>query len=86
MSLTPGFAPDARSQWQELSAELQECVLDELDKLAEDPPTSPRGVILHDFIQQEKNARHYVFLRIVVDSSAGRITVIGVNHHTSASG
>ena len=34
MSFTPGFAPDAKSQWLELDFELQELVLDEMEKLA----------------------------------------------------
>ena len=34
MSFTPGFAPDAQSEWHDLDFELQELVLDELDRLA----------------------------------------------------
>lgn len=83
MSLTPAFAPDAKSQWQELDILLQERVLDELDKLAAVPPDAPRGVALHDFVHVIGEVRNYIFMRIVIDLASQRITIIGIFHHES---
>jgi hypothetical protein len=69
MSFTPGFAPDAKSQWHELDFEFQELVLDELDKLAANLPIAVRGVIEHDFVHRREDERHYIFLRLTVDRS-----------------
>ena len=81
MSFAPAFAPDAESEWRALDFELQELVLDEVDRLAGNPPPTPRGTILHDLVHDEAGVRHYVFLRLVVDRSGGTITVIGVVHY-----
>jgi len=51
MSFTPDFVPDAKSQWQELDFELQELVLDEMERLAFSTPPGAGGVIEHDFAE-----------------------------------
>ena len=53
MSYVPGFAPDGKADSRELDAELQELVLDEMDRLAQDPPPPPATLILTDFVQRE---------------------------------
>ena len=82
MSFTPGFAPDAQSQWQDLDFELQELVLDEMDKVAANPAPAIRGVLQHDFVHERAGIRHYIFLRLTVDRSRRTIKVIGIHHHT----
>jgi hypothetical protein len=81
MSLMPAFAPDAKSQWQELDAELQELVLDELDAIAIHPPFDQRGEVRRDTVHQSDKARHYLFLRFIVDP--GHVTLVGIYHHIS---
>lgn len=44
MSYTPGFTPDARLQFRELEFTYQGLVLDELDRLALDPPMDPESI------------------------------------------
>lgn len=38
MSFALDFAPDAKSQWRDLEIEVQEVVLDEMERLAANPP------------------------------------------------
>jgi hypothetical protein len=83
MSLTPGFAPDAKSQWLELDVELQERILDELENLAAAPLNAPRGIILHDFVHVTRDAHNYIFLRLIVDSNQQSLTLIGVGRYSS---
>lgn len=82
MSFVAGFAPDAKSQWRALDVELQELVLDELDRLAANPPTTPRTVILSDLVQNKAGIRDYVFLRCTIDRAAEQISVIGIVQHS----
>jgi mRNA-degrading endonuclease RelE of RelBE toxin-antitoxin system len=77
----PAFAPDAKSQWQELDPELQELVLDELEEIAAFPPMNDNEVIRRDTVYQDPSARHYLFMRFVVDHKS--VTLVGVYHHTS---
>jgi hypothetical protein len=81
MSYVPGFAPDAKADWRELDTELQERVLDEMERLAVDPPSAPGAVFLTDFVLDSGNARHYVWMRYVLDRAAGTLTVTGIAHH-----
>ena len=78
MTSFPRFAPDAKSQWRELPVELQELVLDDLERLSDMPPAT--SVIFHDVSQEIGQIRHYVFLRSIVDQARHTITVIGVKH------
>jgi len=78
MSFTPDFVPDAKSQWRELDVELQEIVLDELEKLASNPPPDVGGLIEHDFAHDRGGIRHYIFLRMVIDRRARTLRVIGI--------
>lgn len=78
MSFVPVFAPDAKSQWQELEPVLQELVLDELESLLLDISAQARREFYHDFLYEDDHAFHYVFLRLHVDPSFGTVTVAGV--------
>jgi hypothetical protein len=78
MSFTPAFAPDARSQWGALDFEFQEIVLDELDRLALDPPEHGEHII--DVVVEAGGFRHYLFLRVSVDHPQAMVTVIGVGY------
>ena len=78
MSFTPGFAPDAKSQWVALEFQFQELVLDELERLALSP--SAQGEHIIDLIHEAQNDRHYVFLRVWVDHPQLKVTAIGVGH------
>ena len=78
MSLTPAFAPDARSHWEELDFELQELVIDELDKIALDPPHPMTGIFRRDTVRQVGNGRDYLFLRFALDDT--RATLIGIHY------
>ena len=82
MSYALEFAPDARSEWQELDFGLQELVLDELDAQTAHPPAKPSGVVLlHDLVHDAPGVRHYVFLRCILDHGTEALTVIGVVHY-----
>jgi hypothetical protein len=80
MSFVPGFAPDAQSQWRELDTELQELVLDEMERLVANPPRSSAPVVYSDLFHATKQARHYIFLRSTVDHLRRKVTIIGIVH------
>lgn len=80
MNLTPVFAPDAKSQWRELDVELQEMVLDEMEKLAAQPQFSLRPTLTADFVITRQSERHFVFLQYIVERRARRLVVTGVHH------
>jgi hypothetical protein len=81
MNYVPGFAPDGKADWLELEPDLQELVLDEMDRLALDPPPPPATLFLTDFVHEAVGVKHYVWLRFVVDRTALTITVIGIVHY-----
>jgi len=78
MSLTPAFAADAKSQWQELDPERQEIVLDVLDRLTLNPP--PNGEHVADDVREERGIFHYVFVHVLVERERNSLTVMGVGH------
>jgi hypothetical protein len=80
MSLTPGFAADARLQWRALDPESQEIVLDMLDQLASYPP--PDGEHIADDVREEHGINHYVFVHLLVERAINSLTVIGVGETT----
>jgi len=77
----PGFAPDGQADWRELDAELQERVLVEMDRVATNPPPPPATMFLDDFVCETPDAKHYVWIRYVVDRNAKTITVIGITDY-----
>jgi hypothetical protein len=76
MSLTPGFAPDAFTQFQALDLHNQEIALDEIDRLALNPPAADDYVATN--VRDEQGIRHYVFVRVLIDRVRNRLTVVGV--------
>jgi len=78
MSLTPGFAPDALSQWKGLEFDLQERVLDEVEALVLRDLKEGEHII--DFVQNSSAGLHYIFLRTYVNRTTTRLSVIGVGH------
>lgn len=79
MSYALAFAPDARTQWQELDPWLQELVLDEADLVASAPPVQST-VVYRDVVRTETGQRHYLFLRFTIDDIRKCVTMIGVAH------
>jgi hypothetical protein len=61
-NFVPEFAPDAQSQWRELDPVVQELVLDELERLVVNAPSRPRREFYHDFLHEDPNAYHYIFM------------------------
>lgn len=80
MSLTPGFAADARLQFQALDPRWQEIALDIVDRLAVDPATD--GEHIADQIYEGNGVRHYVFVHAIVERGSNRLTVIGLGYST----
>ena len=80
MSCAPGFAPDGKADWRESETELQEQVLDEMERIAANPPPPPATMFLTDFVCETSEATHYVWVRYV-DRAAGTITVIGITDY-----
>lgn len=78
MSYTPGFAPDAESQWHALDPLLQELALDELDRFALNPP--PPGEYVGDAARELAGLREYVFVHVIVDDGRRTVTAIGVGY------
>jgi hypothetical protein len=78
MSFVPEFAPDAKSQWRALDPILQELVLDEIERLAGNAPSQSRREFYHDFLYEDAGAFHYVFVRVFLDFTKGKLTVAGV--------
>jgi hypothetical protein len=81
MSYVPGFAPDGQADWRELDVDLQERVLDEVDRIAASPPSSPAASLLTDIVVERSGAKHYVWIRYVVNHTAMSVTVIGITHY-----
>ena len=81
MSYVPGFAPDGMVDWRELDTELQEWVLDEMDRLAANPPPPPATRFLTDIVHETSNVKHYVWIRYVVNRVARTLTVTGITHY-----
>jgi len=81
MSFAPGFAPDGQADWRALETELQEQVLDAMDRIAANPPPPPATVFLGDFVWEASDAKHYVWIRYIVNRTAQTITVIGITDY-----
>ena len=82
MSYVPGFAPDGKADWHELDVALQERVLDEVDRLAANPPPPPGSRFLTDFVLEASGTKHYVWIRYVLNHSTRTLTVTGVAHYS----
>lgn len=79
MSFTPEFTADAQSQWQALDFDLQELVLDELERVLAKPPRAPSFIA--DFVSERAGMRRYVFLELEVDHRRRTVRLISVGLH-----
>jgi len=57
-------------------------VLDELDRLAAEPPDPPASELFRDIVHDDPTAgvRHYVFLRLLIRHRVRTITVTALGH------
>ena len=78
MSYTPGFTPDARLQFRSLAFIYQELVLDELDRLALNPPADLESV--EEVVLNEPGLRRYLFIHVATDHARRTVTVLGVGY------
>jgi len=78
MSYTPGFAPDAKSQWHALDPHFQELALDVLERLCASPPVRIEHVA--EAIEEQGGLRHHIFVHVVVDHDKCTVTAVGVGH------
>ena len=80
MSAALAFTADARLDFADLEIDLQEAVLDELDRLAE-LPFPAAATFVADVVQQSRDARHYIFIRLAADPGRGALVILGLHHH-----
>jgi hypothetical protein len=78
MDFVAEFAPDARSQWEELDFLIQELVRDKVEELLHNPPAVTETY--PDIAHEGEDGWHYVFLSVNIDHAGGRMTIAGVNH------
>jgi len=63
---------------------LQEETLDELDRLAADPPAPARhlaGAAVHDFVRERGHERFYVFITVIPDRANMALRVSEIGSH-----
>jgi hypothetical protein len=77
MSYALDFAPEAQRAWRDLDVQLQEVVLDELDRLAQTPRPSSSDFV-HDLTVETASAKHYLFFRLT--ASGTNLTVLNIGH------
>lgn len=78
MSYALDFAPEARDAWRELDVQLQETVLDELERLASVHLQAAPDFV-HDITVDDGGAKHYLFFRLA--ASGTNLTVLNIGHH-----
>jgi len=78
MSYVPVFAPDAFTDWREFSVALQEIVLDEVDRLAAHPPSSPQEVVREHAEHVVGGVLRHIFIRAAFNHPAAAVTIIGI--------
>jgi hypothetical protein len=81
MSYTPGFAPDGRSQWRALPPELQEITLDELDRVAMNPPESAE--FFSHVVREQGSLRTHLFVHVVIDHARQKVVLVGTGAATT---
>ena len=80
MSYALDVSPDAQTVWRALDVEVQEGVLDELDRLAAAPFDLPRGPAVRDLVVRVGPVRHYVFIQLSVNHARGVLSVYRIGH------
>jgi hypothetical protein len=78
MSFTPGFAPDAALQLRDMDANAQEYAIDELDRLALNPPKKDDIIVSTSW--DKGSLRNTVFVHALIDHARRRVTAVGVGH------
>jgi len=66
---------------------LQEETLDELDKVAADPPAPNRrlaGAAVYDFVRERGQNRFYVFVTVLTDVAARELRILEIGLHVQA--
>lgn len=76
MSYTPGFGPDAQSQFRALDPNGQEVALDELDRPAASSPSGDEYV--GEVVIEEAGVRRNVFVHVTIDHVRSIVTLVGV--------
>lgn len=78
------FNEQARAALRRIDPWLQEEILDELDRLAQNPGQLRRGgaspVSIADLTRDRDNQRHYIFLSIETDVSTRTLQIIDIGH------
>jgi hypothetical protein len=75
------FAADARSDWGRMSVDVQEAVLDELDRLADTPSFPASAVEVTYRLTYEAVATRYgLSLSLGISHLTNTITVLGVDY------
>ena len=72
---------DALADLREFDGWLQEEVLDELERLAQDPKrlrAGKDGEAIHDFDRRLQDVRHVIFVSVRLNDAAQVLTVIGI--------
>lgn len=82
MSYALEIAPDASSQWRELPVDLQEFVLDKLDRLAQTLADVPAGPFVHDAVHRSSDTVEYLFIRLIASPRTRSLTVLGVARYS----
>ena len=78
MSFELAFTDRALDGLKRLEIWLQEETLDELDRIAADPPDpNPHlaGAAICDFVRQRGTEKHYVFITVIPDANSGRLQI-----------
>ena len=84
MSYGLELAADARAAFASLEIWLQEQVLDELERLLENPSRlmvrPGESVAVHDFVCIRGDRKYYIFLTIRPDYAVTQLTVLSLGH------
>lgn len=79
------FNERARAALLRLDAWLQEEILDELDRLAQNPGQLRRAgsspICIADLTRDRQSQRHYVFLSIETNAGTRTLEVVDIGHH-----
>jgi len=81
MSYALAFTADARYDLGELDFNLQELVLDELDRVAASQTLTTGNTFVRDIVHELPGIRHYLFLHLAVDLPRSTLVILGIHHH-----
>jgi hypothetical protein len=82
MSYVLAFTPEAHLGFRQLDPNLQEDVLDELDRLAADPSLLPprrvNDIVYFDVVRDRAKIRHFVFVTIGVSHARQLLEIVRI--------